>query len=679
MKNVTFLYKKKLKGDRGEAVSIQQYAVFQTENGDKFVLFQLMNHQEQILTELEIEIVQYDDEGRRLKQSVYAFSKLNVKGKTVFVPETKIFLDPNCKIFECRVVHVSYASEETDEAPFQPPHFPTFVKRIKASQRGYLALFIPVFLSFILIYLISVNLRTFYATYKKQGIFEYTVDKNTVTITKYRGMARDVVIPETINDLPVTKIGDEAFKNSFIRSVRIEAQNLTIGDEAFANTVFLRKISGHHLSTVGENAFRNAFTLRTVRFDSIQHIKTGAFYNALFLGELDVETINRMDYRALYKSSIKAYTYRDGLEIYNHTLIHVDSDLQTLTITDKYEIQTIAPNALDNAKNTLKELVIDTKDINISPTVFNGMKIERLILHPELTLPAHALSPLRDTLEAIQLPILGPRLDEIFGGTPTRLTSVSIVGGGVVPQGYFGSCGTIREIQIDPSIQDVAEDAFYCPGLTRLTIPNLEKPLKAHGFFPSLEELTILEKEYKDTLVEGYIDGFQNLKTVTFPANITRTEPMVIQNAPILEEIAFPISIESINGPLIGEACYSLRRVVVPFIGYDVLTPMPYEDLNRSFAYTRELIVLKDTKISPETFANSYYLERLSFEGKISGELKGSFKPLDRLRYLSLNQSDIPYVGVLFTEENVNSTNDRSFWPNDLETVILNGKEVKRS
>ncbi len=44
-----------------------------------------------------------------------------------------------------------------------------------------------------------------------QAQFNYTTNNGTITITKYTGSGGDVTIPDTINGLPVTSIGDGAF------------------------------------------------------------------------------------------------------------------------------------------------------------------------------------------------------------------------------------------------------------------------------------------------------------------------------------------------------------------------------------------------------------------------------------------------------------------------------------
>lgn len=41
--------------------------------------------------------------------------------------------------------------------------------------------------------------------------FAYTIENNTVTITRYIGNASEVTVPDQIEGLPVTAIGDTAF------------------------------------------------------------------------------------------------------------------------------------------------------------------------------------------------------------------------------------------------------------------------------------------------------------------------------------------------------------------------------------------------------------------------------------------------------------------------------------
>jgi hypothetical protein len=54
-----------------------------------------------------------------------------------------------------------------------------------------------------------------------QAQFTYTTTNGTITITGYTGPGGDVIIPDTINGLQVTSIGDRAFASCSLTSVTI--------------------------------------------------------------------------------------------------------------------------------------------------------------------------------------------------------------------------------------------------------------------------------------------------------------------------------------------------------------------------------------------------------------------------------------------------------------------------
>jgi hypothetical protein len=77
-----------------------------------------------------------------------------------------------------------------------------------------------------------------------QAQFNYTVTNGTVTITGYTGTNADVVIPSTIDGLPVTAIGDSAFIYcTSLTSVSIPSSVTSIGDHAFGNCISLTSVT----------------------------------------------------------------------------------------------------------------------------------------------------------------------------------------------------------------------------------------------------------------------------------------------------------------------------------------------------------------------------------------------------------------------------------------------------
>jgi len=98
----------------------------------------------------------------------------------------------------------------------------------------------------------------------------YTSDGNAVTITGYSGSAMDVVIPDWIDGLPVTAIGEWAFSDSSawsglpITSVSGGNNILTVGASAFCCCYSLSSVSLSTATTIGDYAFFSCNSLISV-------------------------------------------------------------------------------------------------------------------------------------------------------------------------------------------------------------------------------------------------------------------------------------------------------------------------------------------------------------------------------------------------------------------------------
>lgn len=77
--------------------------------------------------------------------------------------------------------------------------------------------------------------------------YEYTVTDGTVTLDKYLGNSQNVIIPSTINQIPVVKLNDNLFNSSNILSIHISRNVKEIGNKTFALVNNLESI------TVDEN------------------------------------------------------------------------------------------------------------------------------------------------------------------------------------------------------------------------------------------------------------------------------------------------------------------------------------------------------------------------------------------------------------------------------------------
>ena len=113
--------------------------------------------------------------------------------------------------------------------------------------------------------------------------FSYSISSGKVTITKYRGSSAMVVIPETIEGLPVTEIGSNAFYcNDTLRTVSMPISVHTIGNSAFEGCQNLKTVLGTQNVTVyNEKAFFRCPSLSTIYIsDRITHVGTECFIGA---------------------------------------------------------------------------------------------------------------------------------------------------------------------------------------------------------------------------------------------------------------------------------------------------------------------------------------------------------------------------------------------------------------
>ena len=116
-----------------------------------------------------------------------------------------------------------------------------------------------------------------------------------VTITKYTGEGKNVVVPNEIDGKTVTEIGNNAFEfNSRLTSVTIESGVTSIGEFAFNNCTGLTNVSiPDSVTSIGEWAFSDCKGLTSVSIpDSVTSIGCSAFGGCTALTSISVSADN---------------------------------------------------------------------------------------------------------------------------------------------------------------------------------------------------------------------------------------------------------------------------------------------------------------------------------------------------------------------------------------------------
>ena len=111
--------------------------------------------------------------------------------------------------------------------------------------------------------------------------FDYSIVSNGITIDYYKGTDETVYIPDMIDGVAVTSIGDFAFPGSSVISVVIPDSVKNIENYAFANNYTLTSVViGNGVTSIGERAFYNCMSLKDVIIgSSVTGIGNNAFEN----------------------------------------------------------------------------------------------------------------------------------------------------------------------------------------------------------------------------------------------------------------------------------------------------------------------------------------------------------------------------------------------------------------
>ena len=98
------------------------------------------------------------------------------------------------------------------------------------------------------------------------GDWEYSVSGDEVTITKYKGSATEVVIPDEISGKKVLSIGDEAFSDCLkLTGIKIPDSVTSIGYKAFYRCVNLKSISiPYGVKSIEEGTFGGCYSLKNI-------------------------------------------------------------------------------------------------------------------------------------------------------------------------------------------------------------------------------------------------------------------------------------------------------------------------------------------------------------------------------------------------------------------------------
>ncbi|MDR1325222.1 MAG: leucine-rich repeat domain-containing protein [Treponema sp.] len=153
--------------------------------------------------------------------------------------------------------------------------------------------------------------------------------------TSYGGYESPVVIPDTLDNKPVTGIGEGAFSNLYISGVKLPSHLKTIGDKAFAETWLDKLVIPDTVVSIGGLAFQNSRISSLTIGSGLTSIGDYAFdgnrLTALFLPE----SVNSIRKGAFYNNAIVSVEIGSNVAIENGSAMGTNGASFLSFYTDK--------------------------------------------------------------------------------------------------------------------------------------------------------------------------------------------------------------------------------------------------------------------------------------------------------------------------------------------------------
>ena len=145
----------------------------------------------------------------------------------------------------------------------------------------------------------------------------YSAGSSSANVTGYRAFAKNVIIADTYNGVPVTAIAGNAFRNSDIVSVVIPDNVKTVGTYAFAYCYELQRVVvGKGVTSISNHAFYCSDTLSDITIgENVTSIGNYAFYNCSNLKSITIpKKVTSIGSSAFqYCSALDSITFPDSV------------------------------------------------------------------------------------------------------------------------------------------------------------------------------------------------------------------------------------------------------------------------------------------------------------------------------------------------------------------------------
>ncbi|MBR6089184.1 MAG: leucine-rich repeat protein [Anaerolineaceae bacterium] len=375
------------------------------------------------------------------------------------------------------------------------------------------------------LFLAAVSVLSVHAEILEKDNFRFEVQPDgNIQITRYLGTDNVLIIPDEIDEKPITSIGENAFSNNTSLEVVIIPSGVTVlGSHSFSECTSLRSIvlpSG--LQSMGDLVFQGDVLLEKVPLPaSLVHIGMNPFDRCDL-----IDTVS-------FSGDNNYYFTEDGVlfDKAGNALMSYPAGKKDETYTVPDWVTKISMAAFSENKY-LTSVSLSENITSMEGNPFCGCT----------SLTRLNVSPFNSVFESHKEALFNIKTREIvvyYWGTENESYTVPS-GVRAIAQECFYKHPELKSISLPSGLSSIGDAAFAESGLTSITIPDNVISLGNSSF-----------------------TGCKDLKKIKFPSGLTWIGNYVFSNCTSLESLSFPRTLNSIGeGAFYG--CTALTEVVFP-------------------------------------------------------------------------------------------------------------------
>lgn len=343
----------------------------------------------------------------------------------------------------------------------------------------------------------------------------YTQSGSEAIITGYNGSSQSVIIPDKIGSLPVTEIGEGAFKNSGIEYISIPDTIKKIGKDAFLDGYALQTVDITDIGAWCEIDFANEYACPTI-LNYAKLCIDGAEIKSLYIPE--------------GTAKISAYAFYSNYSIEKVFIPQSVKAIGEMAFRGAYKIKDLYCVSTGNTWEAMTS----------KAPMFLTESADVWLINPEEK-PIHGLEY---TVENNGVVITGYQGNLFKLHIPETIEGKPVV---KIGEYAFREKETLAEVIIPDTVKEIYPGAFFeCKYLTKINIP-----------------------EGVEIIHESTFDGCNSLGNIDFPKSLKAISYCAFRNSYAMTKVVVPEGVTFV-GDGAFEDCSNLKEIKLP----DTLTQL---------------------------------------------------------------------------------------------------------